>query len=124
MKKIVRGLLKGRGGFKNLEVESREVEGVAEKIILDYFERANKGNFSKIKIDERVAKARDREGVSLLHIAAEYGENEVIVELFENGADINCEDLDGYRPLRYAAILRDDNAVKTFKTLIDLGAEL
>ena len=55
-----------------------------------------------------------------LSIATHHGHREIVQVLFDNGADLNKADRDGYTPLRQAAHYEK---IITARFLIDLGAE-
>jgi len=54
--------------------------------------------------------AKDREGKTPLHIAAEQVDRDFAEFLLKNGADINAEDNDGNTPIYYAR----QNQLKSF----------
>lgn len=64
---------------------------------------------------------KNKDGKTVLHLAASYGSAEKIKELIEKGADINIGDNKGMRALHYAALFRK---IKAAQVLIEKGADI
>ena len=96
---------------------------------------AQKGDLDKVKrlIEEQGAKvdARDDDGETALHAAAEKARIDFVKYLVKKGADVNAKDDDGETPL-HAAADEDDretdatrkDRVKVVKFLLDKGADV
>jgi len=71
----------------------------------ELFEAAKAGNFFKVRelVDNGAdVRAKDRDGVTLLHVAAEWGHTEISALLIEKGADVSAKDKYGNTPLYWA----------------------
>ncbi|MBL8992542.1 MAG: ankyrin repeat domain-containing protein, partial [Spirochaetia bacterium] len=58
---------------------------------------------------------------SLLHVAAEWGQLEMVRVLIQNGVDVNAVDKAGYTPLMLAS---QQGKTEIAETLLDAGAKL
>lgn len=67
--------------------------------------------------------ARERNGRTPLHHAANNGHLEVIELLVRSGADTEARDVEGMTPLMWARISRTGRKNEIVATLLSLGAE-
>ena len=92
----------------------------------DIFRSVRAGSTDDVKqiLSLRKATARDvtEFGVSLLHLAANMGNVELVRLLIQEGADVNAQDEDGDSPL-HSAMVRADN-YDVARTLLENGADL
>jgi len=64
--------------------------------------------------------ARDEEGCTALHFAADRGHADVVALLVGHGAEIDAQDVDGATALHYASLCENEEVCKQ---LLDLGAD-
>ena len=87
------------------------------------FSMVENGHFAALKqiIKENpgLVKETDSSGNTLLHIAAKYGQKEIICFLIDNGADLEKRNRKLWTPLHYAAGERD---VSVVELLLEKGA--
>jgi len=92
--------------------------------MIDSFYAIKNGKINKvielINIGADLSK-RDLDGLTLLHVASEIGNNEIARLLIDAGADINDKDDFGNTPLHYASIYGRTDIVNM---LIDAGADV
>jgi len=101
----------------------RTIPGMVADARVDAFRLAlrNQDNaaIARLLADPGLAKARDANGNTALHVAAVYGDPAQIRALLDYGADANAVNLDGITPLIWGA--RDDAVADV---LIDRGADV
>ena len=68
-----------------------------------------------------MAKAKDKNGKTPLHYAAQYNRGEAAVLLIKNGADPDAKNVNGEAPLHYASFL---GRVEVMTILIEKGADI
>ncbi len=120
--------------FKRLKMEPRKsnIYWVDAKIIEEFrnhkqeiHQAAKEGKFDAVKKmlkeDPDLVNAIDSDGLTPLHLAAEYGHRQIVELLLQEGADINAKSGFKRTPLHFAASSGHDEIVSLF---IEKGAEL
>ncbi|KAF4674347.1 protein kinase kinase kinase [Perkinsus chesapeaki] len=69
----------------------------------------------------RVTRATDRDGKTILHIAASLGRDELIPLIYQYGIDVNEKDKDGWTPLHHAAFV---NQIDAIQALLKIGGDV
>ena len=90
-------------------------KGASVSTLQGIYQAAYLGDLSKIKNyinQDKDVNAKDRNGKTLLHIAAMSGQKEVIEFLLSRGADVNAKDGDGNTALDHAAWNRHRDMAK------------
>jgi ankyrin repeat protein len=71
---------------------------------------------------QRLINARDKDGKTLMHVAAASGDRNLCRRLQDNGSDVNAQDKDGKAPLHDAMEHVDHNNDHISVDLIRIGA--
>ncbi|NSX83874.1 ankyrin repeat domain-containing protein, partial [Wolbachia endosymbiont of Atemnus politus] len=83
------------------EIQQRELN----RQLFDAFMEGNVEQVEKLKNEgANILKTAEENGMTVLHLAASYGQEERVKMLIERGAHIDQEDNKGMTPLYYAAI--------------------
>jgi hypothetical protein len=98
--------------------------------IMDYFNYRKESQHSEecALILQRLINARDKDGKTLMHVAAASGDHRTCMFLQNNGSDVNAQDKDGKAPLHDAMELVDRRDIfsnvnlSTIGDLIRIGA--
>uniref|UniRef100_A0A061RY16 Achain crystal structure of engineered northeast structural genomics consortium target n=1 Tax=Tetraselmis sp. GSL018 TaxID=582737 RepID=A0A061RY16_9CHLO len=96
----------GAGGISGTAMSSLAHAGEGEAEPQTLHDWAAQGDARKVAeiLETGQVDARDSEGCTALHFAADRGNREMVQLLLRHGADPNAADVDGATPLHYAAL--------------------
>jgi ankyrin repeat protein len=104
------GMVQGQGSVKTKYDSAATAKMMKE--LYKFFHRLNNQE-DVLKVDWALIRqclkndadvdARDKSGITPLHIASYYGDTKAIYLFIKNGADVNAKDHQGYTPLHHAA---------------------
>lgn len=114
------GIIIATPELRNLILQEKSTP-LRSEAMLDFIPEKHRNNVQEALLKEKGVNAKDRNGKTRLHIAANRGDIQTVKLLIEAGADVNATDRFGDTALHNAANM---GHIKVVKLLIDAGADI